>query len=212
MLIYNINKFKPTTNLASTSGAIDRRGVITYIALLVLAGAILNNLVVPIFTIIAVNFINRGKYFELFVGFYIVLILSDSMLHYLGFAIMLKPIYMIMLFLPFFFKTRGYIFCSQYSLHVYFLPFFIFSLFCIVYSPIPFTSLQKSFSYILLFSIIPLYLHSLHAKYGDAMIKVVVYVGVSAIASVFYYSYSIQNMLFIIILVEEEGSLVIQMA
>jgi len=112
-------------------------------------------------------FISKNRFSDLFIGFFFILILSDSRLSQLSFAINTKVIYIILLFSTIFIKSN--IISPSNSILNAFLPFLIFSLFRIFYSPIILTALQKTVSYSLILLIVPTYINLIF-KYEKANI------------------------------------------
>ncbi|MCC9168224.1 O-antigen ligase family protein [Pontibacter harenae] len=144
---------------------------------MVLSGVILNNLVIPLFAVTAIWLINRGQYVELFTGFFITLVLSDSFLHYFAFAATLKAVYIIILLLPLFFERRNINLDLSISYHKNFILFFLFATFCILFSPAVSVAVQKTLSYLLLLVVVPIYFVGLYRLYGNAFLKLYVYAG-----------------------------------
>lgn len=105
---------------------------------------------------------NKGLYEELLLGFFFVLILSDSLEDRLFFAKNLKNIYVTLLAVFVLFDLKN--FQPLNNLYKVFIPFFIFSFLTMIFSvneAFFFTSLQKTLSYFLVFLIIPNFIDKL---------------------------------------------------
>jgi O-antigen ligase len=93
---------------------------------------------------------------EILIGFILILVLSDSLEVQMAFAKSFKNIYILLLF--FFIVISFNSQSTIASTYKYFIPYFIFALIGLLYSPVFFTSFQKLLSYILLFITVPNYL------------------------------------------------------
>jgi O-antigen ligase len=107
--------------------------------------------VIPIVFIL----VHKEKYFEVIITLLLVLILSDNSNLTLSWVKSFKTIFMLSLGIAYLFKLNE----KRYSgvLIKYLIPFFIVSIICIIYSPIPLESIQKTFSYFLVFLIVPVF-------------------------------------------------------
>src|ERR1035437_6049674 len=95
----------------------------------------------------------KALYEEIFLGFAIMLILSDSREQGLAFAADVKTIYILLLSLFLFFDRKN--FGPVNKLVYLFAPFLILSLFLVVLSEDWKTCFEKTLSYILLFFVVP---------------------------------------------------------
>ncbi|MFT5228537.1 MAG: O-antigen ligase [Gammaproteobacteria bacterium] len=102
-----------------------------------------------------VLFLKQDMYIEIFIGFWFILILSDSFLPALKFAKNMKVIYMLLLALMVFTRRHDLI-KGKNPILTMFLPFFLLAFISILKSPEPIISFQKTLSYFLLFLIIPI--------------------------------------------------------
>lgn len=113
--------------------------------------------------------IQKKKYSTAFLFFFLVLFFSDSRSHSLDFAKELKPP------LAFVFGLIGMYFGMKRNLIpkwvMYFIPFFIWSLVLIFFSPVPMMALQKTVSYILLYLSVPVFFLYLLQTEGTAFLK-----------------------------------------
>jgi O-antigen ligase len=97
----------------------------------------------------------NDKFPEILIGFIFILILSDSLEAPMAFAKSFKNIYILLLFFFLIISLKSQIAVS--TTYKYFLPYFIFALIGLLYSPVFFTSFQKLLSYVLLFITVPNY-------------------------------------------------------
>lgn len=119
----------------------------------------------------------REMHLEIFLGFFLILTLSDSRSSVFHFASQVKNIYIVLLFLfTLGIKSKTEL---QVKFYQYFIPFFIVALICITFNPVPFLSFQKTLSYILLFVSIPIYFQYAYNKYEDVFLKSIVFLVMS---------------------------------
>ena len=113
---------------------------------------------------------------EILIGFFYMLILSDSRLYQLAFAASVKNIYILFIALITIkeLKTMEH----QISIFKQFIWFFLVALICIFYSPTPSISFQKTLSYFLLFAFLPNYFLFVYLKYGEQLFKGLIFLGV----------------------------------
>lgn len=114
----------------------------------------------------------RGMYEELLIGFFFILILSDSLDEQLFFAKTVKNIYMAFLAVVFLFDTNS--FQPMNKLYKIFIPFFLFSIITIfnsVNDPFFSTGLQKTISFFLSFLVIPNFILKLYREEGVLFLK-----------------------------------------
>jgi O-antigen ligase len=113
--------------------------------------------------------LHKGDIQNLFLLFYLVLFFSDSRSGLFEFSKIIKPA------LAFFFGFIGLYIGIKRKLFPewvkYFIPFFVWSLFVIYYSPIQLTALQKTISYIFLYLSVPVILILLLDRKGNGFLK-----------------------------------------
>lgn len=110
-------------------------------------------------------FKRSGLYEELFIGFLLVLIMSDS----LEFAKNVKDIYL--LILAFFLIYDKNFFTEQNSIIKLFIPFFAIAFICIIWSEEVTISLQKTISYFLLIFVVTSYIQNLYKNNGTEFFR-----------------------------------------
>ncbi len=111
----------------------------------------------------------QERYEELLLGFLLILILSDSYDFHLHFAKSVKNIYISVLTI--FFLMESGSFQPLNSIYKTFFPFFIISLYCLIFTETFSISIQKTFSYFLMYLIVPNYLVKLYRQYGAEVLK-----------------------------------------
>ncbi|MFN5385975.1 MAG: O-antigen ligase family protein [Bacteroidota bacterium] len=109
----------------------------------------------------------RNNFKFMFFGLITLIFMSDR--YEMAFASEVKDIYCLVLFVFLFFSTESFKPYNRY--YISFLPFFLYSFFISFRHPIPFTSLQKIFSYIILFIIVSNYLTSAYRTEGNQFIR-----------------------------------------
>ncbi len=117
----------------------------------------------------------KGMWEELFIGFFFILILSDSELPVLLFAKNIKIVYLVML-AGFFIKDNEE-FRPFSKIHTYFIPFFIIGIICLFFSPSLFIGFQKTFSYILMFILIPNFVTKLYRDHKETFFRNLIFFG-----------------------------------
>ena len=125
------------------------------------------------YAIIPLSFLlfwKRGMYKEMLIGFFYLLILSDSF--YLPFAKTIKPV--IIFLLGFFFLSNQQKFRPLTNLHSSFIPFFIIAIITLVQSETLFVSIEKLISYILLFMCVPNFTVLIYREYGNKAFKEII--------------------------------------
>ena len=118
----------------------------------------------------------KGMYEELLIGYLFILILSDSLSEQLNFAKDIKNIYISLLAIFFLFNIND--FQPLNKLYKLFIPFFLFSVFTMLYSvndPFFFTSVQKTISYFLSFLVIPNFIFKIYREEESAFLKRFIY-------------------------------------
>lgn len=99
-------------------------------------------------------FIKQDMYLEMLLGFWFMLILSDSFLPQLKFAKDFKIIHILLMLLVMFVKRKK-LFVSQNQVILFFMPYFMIAFLVVLKAPIVAVSFQKTLSYLLLFLVIP---------------------------------------------------------
>lgn len=115
----------------------------------------------------------KERYAELFIGFLFILILSDSRQHFLRFAAQIKDIYLIILAIFFFLEINK--FKPLNKIFTVFVPFFSLVFLLVFISPNPWLTFQKTFSYCLLYLIVPNYIVMLYRQNGIKILKDLLY-------------------------------------
>ena len=115
----------------------------------------------------------KEMHLEILLGFFFILILSDSRLASLQFAVTVKNIYLLFIALVTFNEMRNHgIIISFYK---YFIAFFCVAIVTILFNPDMSLSFQKTLSYILFFIFVPNYIFIVFKKYGFMLFKSLVY-------------------------------------
>ena len=97
----------------------------------------------------------RGNFAEILIGFWFVLMFSDSRLDALQFAQTFKKVFIVLLLVVFFLQRKVLV-TEKNVVFSLFLPFFIWSLLILYDNPRVGLALQKTLSYALLFLIVPI--------------------------------------------------------
>lgn len=107
---------------------------------------------------------------ELFAGFFLILILSDSRQPGLAFAGQVKEVYIVLLTVFVLLNSRKFDLTTTFIKP--FIPFFAIAVVCIFFSErIVFVSIQKTLSYFLIMFIVPVYLNEIFRREGTAELK-----------------------------------------
>jgi O-antigen ligase len=116
---------------------------------------------------------NKGMDLEIFLGFFLILTLSDSRLFQLSFAATVKNIYILIVALIAIKESRSF----RISTHIfkYFIPFYLIACVSMFLNPNVGLSFQKTLSYILLFISVPFYFAFLYNKYGVELFRSIVF-------------------------------------
>ncbi len=122
---------------------------------------------VTLVIISALLFKLKNNYKYMFFGLITLIFMSDR--YEMAFASEVKDIYCLVLFLFLFFNSQSFKPYNRY--YISFLPFFLYSFFISFRHPEPFTSLQKIFSYIILFIIVSNYLTSSYREEGNKFVR-----------------------------------------
>ena len=159
----------------------DRRGFVFMGLFWIICGISADSLIYLLLPLSLIWLYSKGLMIELFLGFILILTLSDSVKDAMAWARDLKTFYIAFLGLVQIkdFKIQPY----SIDIHKYFMLFFLFALVCIVNSPIPFISFEKLLSYALLFLIVPNFFVRLVSIYGETVIKDVIWLIVLLILS-----------------------------
>jgi O-antigen ligase len=124
---------------------------------------------------ISILLLSRRQYYpELFAGFWLILMLSDTRIDWLQFTGQLKVIYMLLLGLVLFIR-RDELQKSGNTLFVYFIPFFVWIIIMVFKSPDTFKCIQKTVSYILLFLIVPYFINNMLRRDHRQFMRLIVY-------------------------------------
>ncbi|NEN24048.1 O-antigen ligase family protein [Cryomorpha ignava] len=118
----------------------------------------------------------KGMYFEILLGFFYILILSDNLGSATDFAKVFKNAYIVILAVIAILDRRK--FPPVNPLLMYFLPFIGVALISLAFSPYIFTGFQKTLSYVLLLYTVPqLFLKSISDR-GPAIVKDFIFFGI----------------------------------
>jgi len=114
-----------------------------------------------------------NRFPEIFIGFIFMLVISDNLEQQMLFAKSFKNIYILMLF--FFLIITMDQQNRTINIYKYFIPYFIFALIGMMFSPILSTSFQKLLSYILLFIAVPNYVLRCYEQIGKEFFRNLLY-------------------------------------
>lgn len=118
----------------------------------------------------------KNRYFDLFIGFFFILILSDSRQYSLQFAAQFKNLYIVLLALFLLLDTKSFSFKNVFL--KLFIPFFIVAVICLGFSGANLaTGAQKTLSYILLMLLVPVYFTRIYDQYGKEVLKDIIWFG-----------------------------------
>lgn len=121
----------------------------------------------------------KGMYFEIFLGFFFILILSDNLKYTTDFAKTFKNAYIVLLAVIAVLDRKN--FPVQSKILPYFLPFLLVSIIGIFYSPQIFVSFQKTLSYGLLLFVVPQFFVNSFNDRGPEVVKDLIYFAVAMI-------------------------------
>lgn len=118
---------------------------------------------------------SKQMHLEILIGFFFILILSDSRLYQLSFAASVKNIYILVIALISYKEMRR----MEYQIPIFkqFIWFFLVAIICIFFSPTVSLSIQKTLSYFLLLAFIPSYFLFVYIEYGKLLFKGLVFLG-----------------------------------
>jgi len=140
---------------------------------------------IPLTTLL---FIRRNYLLEMLLGFWFILILSDSSVYSLEFAKTIKPLFILLVALGFFIKRKSIIEVGN-PIVKSFLPFIFWSFVVIIFSPGIGVCFQKTLSYALLLFLVP-YLVNWSMKFErDNFLRSVVYFGAIILLACLVYSF-----------------------
>lgn len=143
-------------------------------SLWIAAGVIAGSLVASIFILLSLLLLkSKNLYQEMFLGFLLILILSDSRDQNLSFAIDVKVIYIILLSVFLLFNRKS--FTSHNKFIFLFWPFLILALFLVVISENVQMSFQKCLSYSLLMLVVPNYVEEIYKEHGNIFFKNIIF-------------------------------------
>jgi len=147
---------------------------------LLLIGMYGGPLVYVAFPLALIRMKQREMYAELLIGLFLILILSDSEEPRLMFAKSIKIIYVVILALFVFFDKKA--FTPYNSLYKIFIPFFLISLYCVLFSETMDIGIQKTFSYFILFLVVPNFITKLFREQGTQIFKSIIFFGATILA------------------------------
>ena len=126
---------------------------------------------------------NKGMWEELLIGFFFILILSDSLVPALHFAKNIKIVYLVVLagFVVLDFEE----FAPLNNLYRVFIPFFLIAILCLFFSPSLFIGFQKTFSYILMVVLIPTFMSKFYRDGKEFVFRSIIYFGVTILLAGF---------------------------
>lgn len=115
-------------------------------------------------------------YFEILLGFFFILILSDNLSYTTDFAKVFKNAYIVLLALISIFDRKRL--SATNSLFKYFVPFLVISVISLFFSPYMFTGFQKTLSYALIVLTVPQFFVHAFKERGEIVVKDFIYMGV----------------------------------
>lgn len=133
---------------------------------------VVSYVMIPIFLLLLQR---RKMYLEMLIGFFVILILSDSRQYSFHFAVVFKDVYMVMLVLLMFMDWKS--FRPTQRMVFKFLPFLLIAMFFLIFSDIVLTSLQKTLSYLFLVLVVPNYLAYAWKKEGTEALRKIIWIG-----------------------------------
>ncbi|MEM9022788.1 MAG: O-antigen ligase family protein, partial [Bacteroidota bacterium] len=115
----------------------------------------------------------KGNYKEVFIGFFLILVIADTRYRPLKFAVDVKNVYLVVLAFLVLFDRRN--FTSLVKLYQRFLPFFVVATIALVFSKVPFIAMQKTLSYLLLLIVVPTFVVKLYEEYGNRVFRYIIH-------------------------------------
>lgn len=150
--------------------------LVLILALWYIAGVASTPLFFGVGTLTVLLWWRRKMYFEILVGFFFILILSDNLRHATDFAKVYKNAYIVLLALiPALSRSD---FRPFNKLWLYFVPFVLISFVGLPNSPVAFTGLQKAVSYLLLIFAVPQFFITAFREKGPDAVKDFIFFGV----------------------------------
>jgi len=120
-------------------------------------------------------FKRRDYYAEILIGFFFILMISDSRVKSLAFSVDVKNIYILLLAAFVLFDRKN--FTPFQNFHQKYIPFFLVALFCIIYSPYAGTSFSKVLSYFLIILVVPNFVHKAYSVKGVQFFRELIFFG-----------------------------------
>ncbi len=142
----------------------------------VIAGMLFAPLSWVVIPVTIMLFQRKKMYAEILIGFFIILILSDSRQYSFHFAADIKDIYLLLM--TFFFFTDKASFIPKERLIYSFIPFIVVAVFFVLFSEIFLKSAQKTLSYLLLFLVVPNYMSAIWRFEGARGIRKLIWAGI----------------------------------
>lgn len=144
----------------------------------VIAALLAGNMAMLVVSPFLILFWYKAFYKELFFGFILILVLSDNIYPdkeeaYMEFSKQFKNAYIVFMFLVFIIDYKKF-YVENHLLKVL-APFFIIAIICVFYSPVQFTSIQKTISYIFLAIITPFFFVKCFRDNGTYFVKELLY-------------------------------------
>lgn len=118
----------------------------------------------------------KSMYFEILLGFFFILILSDNLQYTTDFAKIFKNAFIVFIAAIAFLDRKR--FAASNQVLKYFVPFLAISLIGLASSPNMFTGFQKTLSYALIFFAVPMFLVKAYKEQGRIVFKDLIYLGV----------------------------------
>ncbi len=118
----------------------------------------------------------KAMYFEILLGFFFILILSDNLQYTTDFAKVFKNAFIVLISLIAILDRKNFASSNQVLKH--FVPFLIVALIGLLSSPYMFTGFQKMLSYTLIFFSVPLFLVKSFKERGAVVVKDLIFMGV----------------------------------
>lgn len=118
----------------------------------------------------------QNAFQELLTGFFFILILSDNLSPAFQFATNVKNIYIVLLAMFLIFDRNE--FFPLNTIYKIFIPFFLFSFYCLIFSPAFLVGFQKSLSYALVFLVVPNYFKKCYHEHGTEFLRNILYLGI----------------------------------
>lgn len=157
-----------------------RKELIVHPALWIIGG-IANVYAASLLVVVSfISWLSKKKYLELFMGLWLILTFSDSAISFFRFAVVVKPVVVVIL---------GFVLFTQSEIKLdkffyAFLPFFLYAfLISSLHIPTFLISLQKILSYFLLLLIVPSFVSHLRQQEEEKFFKYLLYVAYGVLAA-----------------------------